>query len=95
MQYTFKKISPCAEYDGYTIEGHFSETIPIKLLLESAKNILDNVILLSNSDIIIAKSSNYEIYIYDSNSFVISRIKNELEAHNLIKNLFKNIKEKL
>lgn len=88
MQYSLKVVTPCADYDGFTIEGDFIAEIVAEKFLDTVKAVFENVINLSDGDIIISQSSDYEIYIYEFKHFIISKTKTVLDAINLMDKLF-------
>ena len=88
MQYSLNVVTPCADYDGFTVEGDFINEIVVEKFLDTVKVVFENVINLSDGDVIISKSSDYEIYIYDFKHFIISKTKTVLDAINLMDKLF-------
>lgn len=82
--YEIHNISPCADNDRLTLEGTFLEEVDIKILKKKLSKINISLTSLDNMDLIIIKSPDYDLYIYDRTRFVFSKLKSHEYAYSLL-----------
>ena len=86
MNYEIKESKPCADYEKISIEGRFH--LDRNILYDRLKNTFDKVSSIDRGKIIIAKRKDIEMYLYDDNRFVASKVESEELGQDILSNLF-------
>lgn len=87
MNYSIKKSQPCADYGKISLEGNFWVEDRNKFYERLEE--FDSVKNIANGKIIIAKNQDLEMYLYDDNRFVMSKLQSEDIGINLLNKIFK------
>lgn len=90
---SFVKITPCADYPGLSLEGHFqirntSDT------LQCLRGICNKIMHLSDPDIIYGRLYNGKVYIYNNGKVVLSQLESEESGLEVIRKLIKCLQDR-
>lgn len=85
-KYSLNRVAPCADYGKITVEGEF-EILDEKKFFENLNNLIPNINNVNSGQILIGKTDDFEIYIYDNKKFVVSKLKDEKTVINFLNKL--------
>lgn len=86
MKFEIVESKPCADYGKISLEGNYN--IDKNTLYNRLKNTFDKVSSIDNGKIIIAKRTDIEMYFYDNNSFVASKVETKEKGKEILEKLF-------
>lgn len=88
--YCIKKIEPCADYPGVTIEGNCSR-LNLEHLYNKACIISQKIVFLKEASILICKVNDSDLYFYGEGRFIFSKITSEAEGTAILIDLLNNL----
>ncbi len=87
-KYILKEATPCADYGKLTVEGKF-EIMDNKKFHKKIYELIPDISNINSGQILIGKTNDFDIYIYDNEKFVMSKLENEHKAICFLNNLVK------